>query len=65
VADDRLFHQLAGSGITTIAWVVPQNIQAYTSLNNVIRATSWPVVTTFDDVEAAHTWLGNVQVVNK
>lgn len=57
--------ELAASGLQAAAWVLPQYLPAQTDANEVVayvhqslRELSQRVLlTTFYDVEAAHTWL--------
>jgi|GEM_PF-1928310 len=54
--------ELAESGVLTIAWVLPENLRARTDSEAVVLMRrlanlTRPVLSTFADLESAHTWL--------
>ena len=53
------FQKLTISGVSAVAWVLPQNLRARADVNQVMTqaGTDWPTVDTFTDVEAAYAWL--------
>lgn len=54
------FPLLANNGIRAIAWVNAKDWPARTATSQVLRHTTRPLLDTFDDVEAAHTWLSSL-----
>ncbi len=54
--------ELAASGVRAVAWVLPANLRARTDseivlLRRHLAGLDQPLVDTFGDLEAAHTWL--------
>lgn len=51
------FRHLAEQGLTMAAWVLPRNREALYAARKVLDKITEPLVETFDDAEAAYTWL--------
>ncbi|OON69302.1 hypothetical protein B0919_08405 [Hymenobacter sp. CRA2] len=54
----RMFSRFAALGVGHVAWVAAQQNQADRSaMEAALRAADYPVVSIFDDVDSAYSWL--------
>ena len=59
----EFFTQLAVDGVTAVAWVIPRNLRAHSSMDQVINTVKQLTIGKFEDVESAYTWLCQWQVI--
>ncbi len=51
------FRRLAAQGLLAVAWVLPRNVEALRDTRKLLAELEQPLVATFDDPEAAYSWL--------